>query len=592
MELKEFSSEQFENTIDPFEYAYQYNEDSFKLEKVLLHLSIQAKKNGITNFRNLYKAYVKGKKKTKNVVVGNVTEFTGQTDELLTGSWKADDAGISIFTENGFEEFACVHPITIKERLTNIDSGVEKLKISFSRAKRWRDIVVPKSLIASSNKIIDLSDMGIAVTSENSRLLVRYLHDLEQENYLEIPEKKCCSRLGWIDEEGFAPYCNELVYDGDSAMAGAFKSVTEKGDFKKWKDEIKKVCDYNFINKIVIGASFASPLVKITGINNFFLHLWADTETAKTVSIMCAASVWANPEVGKYIQTYNSTNVGKERFAELANNLPVFFDELQIVTDRKQFDREIYELCEGAGRLRGNKYGGTDRTSTWQNCFLSTGEKPITSENSAGGAVNRIIEIQCAEKLIPDGKNTCDIIKDNYGMAGKKFVNALSTETIKSIFLNNYKQFETNLKTEKQTSIGAIIMTAFNYASDLFFNGEMKLTVSEISTFLNDKATVSPHRKAHDYLLEFVSRNSNKFNSKNENSEIFGKIEDGIAYIIKSVFDKMCDEGGFNSVAFISWLKTNEKIKFGEKSTLTPRINGVKTRCIAVYIDNDEDMPF
>ena len=360
MEFKEFTKEEFLDTLLPYEYLHQYSNNQLKFEIVLKNLAKQAKPFGITGVKSYYSAYVKDtKQKDKKIheQAGNITDFTGCDFELATGEWVAGDCGVYKINRFGDEEIACNHPITIKERLRNIDTGMVKLKISFSENYRWTDIIVAKSIIASSSKIVDLSDRGVSVTSESSKSLVKFLNDLEHYNYAEIPERRCCSRLGWIDGEGFAPYNDNLEFDGDVNLSHVFNAVKQEGSYDAWKTEITNICDYNYINKIVLGASFAAPLIKILGVNNFFVHLWADTETAKTVSIVSGASVWANPKVGKYIQTFNSTNVGKERFAEIANTLPVFFDELEIATDRQSFDREIYELSEGAGRLRGNKHG-------------------------------------------------------------------------------------------------------------------------------------------------------------------------------------------------------------------------------------------
>ena len=78
----------------------------------------------------------------------------------------------------------------------------------------------------------------------------------------------------------------------------------------------------------------------------FFVHLWGGTEVGKTVGLMLAASVWANPEVGRYIHTFNSTAVGREKSAAFVNSLPLILDELQIVADRKTFDKDIMLLAD------------------------------------------------------------------------------------------------------------------------------------------------------------------------------------------------------------------------------------------------------
>lgn len=54
-----------------------------------------------------------------------------------------------------------------------------------------------------------------------------------------------------------------------------------------------------------------------------------------------------------------------------------------------------------------------------------------------GGAVNRILEVECThDKLFENPQDTIDILKKNYGFAGKDFVAALeemSVDKIKNI---------------------------------------------------------------------------------------------------------------------------------------------------------------
>ena len=83
--------------------------------------------------------------------------------------------------------------------------------------------------IASQNLIVDLANHGIAVTSENARYLVRFLHDVENLNYDRIPGEEVGIRLGWIGAEGFSPYVEGLIFDGENNFRSLFESVKEEG---------------------------------------------------------------------------------------------------------------------------------------------------------------------------------------------------------------------------------------------------------------------------------------------------------------------------------------------------------------------------
>ena len=174
-----YTYEDYISSTTPYEYAYQYIDDSFTLERVITQMSNNAKEVNVKNFRKIFSEYVKKKKKlTKPIALDSVTQFEGQALELSCGAWRADEFGVSIETDYG-EKFACNHPILPIMRLVNIDTGVEKLMISYRKGKQWRSTLADKKTLASNNSILELANVGVGVTSENSKLLVQHLHDVE-----------------------------------------------------------------------------------------------------------------------------------------------------------------------------------------------------------------------------------------------------------------------------------------------------------------------------------------------------------------------------------------------------------------------------
>ncbi len=338
-----------------------------------------AMKCGVRNFKALFNKYCKSVAVANNrSYAENVSNFTGQELELNTGGWKADDMGITRFGLSGYEEIACVHPIMPVERLVNIDTGIEKTRIAYCKGGIWRSKICDRSQLASSRSIVGLSDYGIAVTSENAKYLVQYICDVENLNYNLIPEHNSVSRLGWIGQTDFSPYVDDLIFDGDVSYKHLYDAVSEKGSAEKWIQFVRDIrAEGNIPTKIVLAAAFASILVEPCNCSCFFVHLWNGSGNGKTVALMLAASVWANPKIGEYITTFNSTAVGQELMAGFVNSLPLIMDELQIQNgDRKDFDKMIYKLSEGTGRDRGAKTGGLQRKATWRNCILTSGNCP------------------------------------------------------------------------------------------------------------------------------------------------------------------------------------------------------------------------
>ena len=179
--------------------------------------------------------------------------------------------------------------------------------------------------------------------------------------------------------------------------------------------------------RIALATAFASPLVHLLNGLPSITHLWGSVSgIGKSVGLKLAASVWANPEIGRYIKTTKATEVAMEQQAAFCGNLPMIMDELQLIQNNKDFDRIIYSICEGSGKSRGSKYGGLQTQTHWCNTILTSGEQPITTANSKAGAVNRVIEVECSEKLFDDPRKVSQIVDNNYGFAGKRFVQILA----------------------------------------------------------------------------------------------------------------------------------------------------------------------
>lgn len=590
-----FTQEDFLTTTTPYEFVYQFKDDRFSQERILNRVSINARAVKVLNFKALYKEYEKRMSLQSGVIADNTTQFEDQEIELSCGHWQADDMGVSTMTPYG-EMYACVHPILPVLRLTNIDTGIEKLKIAFRKGRQWRYVIADKKTLASNNSILSLADLGIAVTSENSKYLVRYLHDVENLNYELIPEKNSVSRLGWIDGAGFSPYVEELLFDGDLNFKTFFESVSQRGSYEKWIHMAKEVRRGGIPARMVLAASFASVLVKPLGGLPFFFHLWGGTEAGKTVALMLAASVWANPEIGRYVHTFNSTAVGMEKSAAFVNSLPLILDELQIVRDRKDFDRDIYTLSEGAGRTRGTKTGGVDQTPTWANCILTSGEMPITGQSSGAGAVNRILEVECQEKLFAAPREVADTVKKNYGFAGKEFVKRLeeedSREYAAELFKGYFTELSQNDTTEKQAMSAAILLTADRLCEEWLFEDGRALTAEEIKSFLQSKAAVSVHERAYQYLCEFVVQNRNRFCGKSQDNEVWGNLPEGEeeVWIVRREFDRICSDAGFHPKAFLSWLRDRGKIEVPSKGfEKTKRINGIPCHCVILRLLDETD---
>lgn len=598
-----YTRDDYLTTTKPFEYLYAHKDNKFELKQLLGIMSAQAQTVGIRNLAALFRAYMETVSGTTTPGF-NRTDFTGQELELDCGSWNASDTGIYGTDKLGFEIVACYHPIMPVQRLVNVDTKVHKVMLAYRLGRRWETIIEDRSVISDSRSVISLSKYGIMVNSETSKALVRYLADVEQLNYDLIPEVTSVGRLGWIDDYGFSPYVDDLVFDGEEEYCTRFESIQERGSREKWLECVRAVragkTPGNVIARIVLAASFASVLVKPCNCLPFFVHLWGGTETGKTVGLLLAASVWADPEIGKYIQTFNATEVGKELGAAFCNSMPLIIDELQLIKDnRKDFDRMIYQLSEGVGRARGRKQGGLQKTPTWRNCILTTGEFPIISPNSGAGAVNRTIEIDChAEHLFDDPKQVLTTLYGNYGFAGREFVEHLMEEGAQERVQSLQEAMQDSLKTgdtmDKQTASAALILAADKLTEEWIFQDGIFLQPEDISKYLVSKEAVNQNARALQYLYDFININQARFSPEADThqGEVWGDLDDDYAYIIRSKFDQILQDDGYNASAFLGWAKNHGNIVCGKdgRPTIVKRINGRPCRLVCLKLQENENI--
>lgn len=602
---KEFTLDDFDRGR-VFEYLTSIK-DPYEQGMEERRIAMRATVVGFKDFKKLLALY---KKKLKSltqpvIVEEGLTEFEAQPYELITGEWRADDTGIWKYGNGngGNIVWACSHPVMPVQRLRGVDTGLLKIKLLYRRGynqkKNWSEIVVDARDIASATKIVDkLASVGISVTSgERANNLVDFLRDVLDMNQDVIPEVKSVSRMGW-NEEGFSPYASGIVFDSADTFRGTYSSITQVGSYNKWLEEALDARSYSLTAHIILAASFASVLVEPLGCLPFFVHLWGmDAGTGKTVAQMLGASVWANPAVGQsFFQTFRGTTVGFEMMAGFLHSLPLFLDELQLAKDKHgNVTFNVYELASGTGKIRSNKSLGLNYVPSWSNCFITSGETPLVSDTDGAGALNRVIEIECTanNKVIRDGHKTANTLKANYGWAGRKFVELFmqdgQRERAQTMYDAFFKECTASDTTDKQAMAASVILTADALATEWLFQDGRALSVNDIGQFLKAQSVVSLADRGYEILCDWVAINANKLRGQTENGDCYGLVEDGTAYIIRSVFNRVCSENAISPKALLSHLRTRKLIEVGAKGyTKTKWMGGQSPNCVWLKLPKQE----
>lgn len=540
------------------------------------------------------------KSNNKKAEVSRMTDFGHPNGEMLCGGWIADSESIWIPTLIG-EKIACYHPIMPIARLKNMQTNTEKIVITFKRDYSWHEITVDKSVTISASKIVKLGEFGVMVTSETAKALVQYLADLESLN--EIPLNHSTSKFGWIGNE-FIPFDQDIVFDDESRFKDLSNSLIARGSYDIWLDLAKRIRQNkeHYEPQIYMAASFASVLVKPLNMLPFIVNLWGSTGKGKTVALMMAASIWADPAENKYITDSYSTQNAFEIRLDILNHLPLLMDDLSKVRDKlnENFTDLIYLLCSGKGKDRSNVDLGLNKVKTWQNSILSNMERPLANDTMRGGAINRILDFQMKDGYIfENGNAVVEVLRDNYGFAGRAFIELIKSLGMQYIadmrkdFERQIKEEATrqeSVKEEKQILPLSLMLTADKIATDNIFKDGIYLDLAEMVSQLKDINEVSENERAYQSILDTVTVNSQKFDpDESYKGEIWGFIKDGYVNIVPLIFRKIAENENFSVKGFCEWAKSKGLLKSNNKNQNVIRSNGNIKRYYTIKIENETD---
>lgn len=498
-------------------------------ERLLAKLEVRAKELKVSqNFKRLYKVIQAEIIQAKKQINSYETEFTNAPIKLKCKNYVCNDLGV---TKTDFKQVlmtsvdtvVCTHPILPVERLINIDTNTEKVKLAFYKDKRWQTVIAEKNTLASKNKILQLANTGIEVNENNAKELITYISEILSINTEKIPCNKAITHLGWTENE-FIPYTQDYKFDGDRSFESIFKDIHSKGNYELWKEKVAELRSQSETLHFIIASSFASVLIELLHINPFIVHLWGKSGTGKSVTLIVAMSIWGNPKIGHLVKNLNSTNVGLERLSAFLNNIPFAGDELQAIKNKySDFNELIYKLTQGEGKSRGTVDGGIAEQLKWNCAFLTTGEEPITSEFSKEGVKNRVIEIEDNNTIIENGKEVVNFLVNNYGFAGKEFVENLpSVEDLQKRHTEIFNKLNERYKsTGKQTNAIATVLLADELTSKSIF-GDTPLSIEQAEKYFTKD--IDEAERIYNLIVDWLFANINKFKGYSS-TEVWGKYD-------------------------------------------------------------------
>lgn len=538
--------------------------------------------------------------------VENITNFYEddigkEYPNMACGSWIATENGIFSSETSKARELVCHHPIMPIKRLKNLETNKEQITIAFKRDGLWSEITVPKSNIASTQKIVNLVDYGVQVNTENAKLLIKYLSDVEMYNADMIDIQRSTSKLGWHGDT-FVPYDLSIVFDGEYRFRTLFQSIQESGDYFKWVTLAKQLRSCGRLEpRIALAASFASVLIHPLNALPFIVDFYGQTGGGKTVTINIAASIWGDPAPGAYVGNFRASDTNLEIRADMLNSLPMVLDDSKNASKYVQDNYEslIYNLCAGKGKGRSNKDLGVAEEKTWNCVTICNGENPISEFADSGGAINRIIEIECCEDIYENPAEINSTVMKNYGFAGRVFVGNLKRFTpdeLKEMKADIEKGFDGYNFPAKQVMAISTLLLADKLATEFIFKDGRELTIEDVADIPTRKKDVSEGQRCYEFIIESLSVYGQHFDAQfscdqwgfKETPNEYGDV---YVYFYPKPLENLLKNNGFSRKAFSAWAINRELIKHtGKRDTVIKRDGGSVMRLVAVKIIDIKDL--
>lgn len=516
-------------------------------------------------------------------------------------------------------------PVIIKAKSFNLDDKKFKKVLAYmSSDGKWTTLApVSASIIANKNKIVDLADSGLPVTSSTANHLVDFLDAFHAVNENFFPMNYTVPRCGWyrfndtdyfVDPRHFCYTHNadkkiSVVVDEISQFA---QSLKHAGSLKLWK-KIYKLAKKSPVARLVVAASVAPPLLKILGERNFLLYICAPTRAGKTTALYLGASAVGND---KMIRSFDATKNGLAGAAADVNDYPFLIDEKQVADNRlkEAFDTLVYALANGLGRTKLNKDSTLRKLTDWRTIAVMTGETQLLSDNVTGGANTRLLNIDFPREILSadDCKQIRNTIKENFGLAfplflnkifevGFKKLNELYNELVDDFtkthpeLLNEYCRYMAVL-TLADSLLNLALSEQDTQAELPLFLDDAKLNATEIFKLVPTIIEISDVNREKAFVLGFIAQNQNRFQGGNVELDkmqtICGKLDDPkFIYITVLALKEACAKEGFDYKKLVAdliadgFFVPNDKTEKGHKTPLgfvQKKIGKVNTNCYRI----------
>jgi hypothetical protein len=295
-------------------------------------------------------------------------------------------------------------PLFVTRELFHLVDGDERVELTYAVGDDWRTLRASRKAVCDSRAMVaDLAPFGAPVSSDTAAKLVRWLDAQREANAGDVPRIACVDATGWHHVDGAdvfmldAPIgaaAERLALDARGDGVRALAALRPRGSLDVHCAALRRAWETDPVAAVVIAASFAAPLLRPLGADNFGVHMPGESSRGKSSMLKIAASVYGDPRDPGWLANWNATGAGIEGRAVRLNHLPQCYDEVGSgAADPKQTERLVYSLINGGGRTRMTREMQLRATQSWQTIVISTGERELTDDMASTGAQVRCVQL-------------------------------------------------------------------------------------------------------------------------------------------------------------------------------------------------------
>lgn len=271
--------------------------------------------------------------------------------------------------------------------------NIHHLVIQFQKIDKKVDfLVLPKSDALHPLRIMErLTDANFAVPNspEDRGRLGRYISEA-------YPEKSVLltRRTGWHEDIFVTP--DKTYGKSDWGIIKSFPVFRQEGLFDSgetlgdWKKKVAMPAGASSRLMFAIGAAFAAPLLKLSGVESGGFHFVGKSSIGKTTALLVAQSVWGSA-VEEELTTWATTETSLEEVAQGHCDIILCLDEIANllgtpVEVARRARKIAFMIATGQGKRRSARYASkTYVHARWRTLTLSSGETGLSDTSAAGG---------------------------------------------------------------------------------------------------------------------------------------------------------------------------------------------------------------